>query len=37
MKAQQDQLHIYNSLKGEKEPFIPLKAGNVGIDRKSVV
>ncbi|MFM7644345.1 MAG: cysteine--tRNA ligase [Sphingomonadales bacterium] len=31
MKAQQDQLHIYNSLKGEKEPFIPIKAGKVGM------
>ena len=31
MKAQQDQLVIYNSLKGEKEPFVPLVEGNIGM------
>ncbi|MFM7006181.1 MAG: cysteine--tRNA ligase [Flavobacteriales bacterium] len=31
MKAQQDQLVIYNSLKGEKEPFTPLVEGKVGM------
>ena len=31
MKAQQDQLIIYNSLKGEKEPFIPMVEGKVGM------
>lgn len=31
MKAQQDQLVIYNSLKGEKEPFTPIVEGKVGM------
>ena len=31
MKAQQDQLVIYNSLKGEKEAFKPLIEGHVGM------
>ena len=31
MKAQQDQLVIYNSLKGEKEPFVPMVEGKVGM------
>jgi cysteinyl-tRNA synthetase len=31
MKAQQDQLVIYNSLKGEKEPFVPLVEGKIGM------
>lgn len=31
MKALQDQLVIYNSLKGQKEPFIPLTSGKVGM------
>jgi cysteinyl-tRNA synthetase len=31
MKAQQDQLVIYNSLKGEKEAFKPLVEGHIGM------
>lgn len=31
MKAQQDQLVIYNSLKGEKVPFTPIVEGKVGM------
>ena len=31
MKAQQDQLVIYNTLKGEKEPFVPIVEGRVGM------
>jgi cysteinyl-tRNA synthetase len=31
MKAQQDQLVIYNSLKGEKEVFKPLVEGHIGM------
>lgn len=31
MKVQQEQLTIYNSLKGQKEPFIPLKKGKIGM------
>ena len=31
MKALQDQLVIYNSLKGQKEPFIPRTSGKVGM------
>jgi cysteinyl-tRNA synthetase len=31
MKEQQDQLVIYNSLKGEKEPFVPLVDGKIGM------
>lgn len=31
MKVQQEQLSIYNSLKGQKEPFIPLKKGKIGM------
>lgn len=31
MKAQQKQLVIYNSLKGEKEPFVPIVDGKIGM------
>ncbi|MEN9698806.1 MAG: hypothetical protein RLZZ301_4 [Bacteroidota bacterium] len=31
MKALQDQLVIYNSLKGEKESFVPLQPGKIGM------